>query len=115
MTRLRVGVAGLGRGRMFVDLFNDIDECEVVAVCDPLEKALQGYGSIAAHRSYEQFLETGLDIVAVITPGPLHAGQAIEAMQAGAHVLCETPCVYSVPEARAVVQACEASGKTFHS
>ena len=43
MPKLRVGVAGLGRGRMFVDLFNGIDECEVVAVCDPLEKALQDY------------------------------------------------------------------------
>lgn len=113
MTRLRVGVAGLGRGRMLVNIFRDIGECEVVAVCDPQEKALQGYGGLAAHTDYDRFLETGLDIVAVITPGPLHADQAVKAMQAGAHVLCETPCVYSVEEAQAVVQAGLASGRIF--
>jgi len=106
-------VAGLRRGRLFVDLFNETDECEVVAVCDPVEKALEGFEGIAVHQDYDQFLEAGLDIVAVITPGPAHAEQAILALQSGAHVLCETPCVYSIAEARAVVRACNESGKTF--
>jgi len=111
--KLRVGVAGLGRGRIFVDLFVQTAGCEVVAVCDPAERALAPYGHLAAHTEYERFLEEGLDVVAVISPGPLHADQSIKALEAGAHVLCETPCVYSLAEAQAVVDAVRRTGKTF--
>lgn len=113
MSHLRVGVAGLGRGRSFVDIFNSTEGCEVVAVCDPAEKALAGYDSIATHTSYDDFLAEGLDVVAVITPGPVHAEQSVKAMDSGAHVLCETPCVYSVEEAHAVVDATTRTGKQF--
>ena len=56
MGTLRIGVAGLGRGRSFVDMFNETDGCEVVAVCDPAEKALAAYEGIAAHASYDDFI-----------------------------------------------------------
>ncbi len=114
MNTLRVGVAGLGRGRLFVDVLGGIDECEVVAVCAPREKALAPYRDrMAVHTEYDAFLGEGLDIVAVITPGPVHAEQSVKAMRAGAHVLCETPCVYSLAEAREVVDAVRSTGKTF--
>lgn len=113
MGPLRVGVAGLGRGRMFVDMFNDTTGCKVVAVCDPIEAVLAGYEDIAAHTSYDDFLGEGLDVVAVITPGPVHAEQSVKAMDSGAHVLCETPCVYSQEEARAVVEATGRTGRQF--
>jgi len=111
--KLRVGVAGLGRGRLFVDLFSQLPQCEVVAVCDSAEQALAPYASYRTYTSYGDFLGEGLDIVAVITPGPAHAEQSIQAMEAGAHVLCETPCVYSLDEARAVVAATKRTGKRF--
>jgi len=113
MSKLRVGVAGLGRGRRFVDLFSQSDGCEVVAVCDPAERTLEPYGQLAAHTDFDEFVGEELDVVAVITPGPLHAEQSIKAMTAGAHVLCETPCVYSVAEAEAVVDCVRRTGKTF--
>lgn len=113
MRKLRVGVAGLGRGRQFVDLFRAIPECEVVAVCDPLQRALAAFQDVAAYTDYDRFLGEGLDVVAVISPGPVHAEQSVKAMQAGAHVLCETPCVYSVDEAQQVVATVHRTGKVF--
>lgn len=113
MSKLRVGVAGLRRGRLFVDLFSQTDGCEVVAVCDPVEKTLEPYGQLAAHTSFDDFIGEELDVVAVITPGPLHAEQSIKAMTSGAHVLCETPCVYSAEEAKAVADCVRKTGKTF--
>ncbi|MDP6108352.1 MAG: Gfo/Idh/MocA family oxidoreductase, partial [Candidatus Brocadiia bacterium] len=110
---MRVGVAGLGRGRMFVDIFNGIEGCRVTAICDTASRALAGFDGVAAHTSYDDFLAEGLDVVAVITPGPVHAEQSIRAMEAGAHVLCETPCVYAEAEARAVVAACDRTGRSF--
>lgn len=113
MKNLRIGVAGLGRGKKFVDIFSQIDGCEVVAVCDPVAKCLEPYSHLATHADFDDFLREGLDVVAVITPGPVHAEQSIKAMTAGAHVLCETPCIYSAEEAAAVVDCAKRTGKTF--
>jgi len=113
MTPLRCGVVGLRRGRLFVDIFDKLPGCRTVAVCDIDPKALTGYSHLAAHTDYDAFLAEGLDVVAVITPGPAHADQSVRALQAGAHVLCETPCVYSLAEARAVVAAVRGSGRKY--
>ena len=113
MSRLRCGVVGLRRGRMFVDILSRHPQCEVTAVCDSDPSCLSDYSGLSTCTDYEQFLARGLDVVAVITPGPLHAGQSVLALQAGAHVLCETPCVYSLGEARDVVAAAGAAGRQF--
>lgn len=113
MNELRCGVVGLRRGRMFVEIFERLPGCRTVAVCDTDPKALTDFLHLAAHTDYDAFLAEGLDVVAVITPGPVHADQSVRAMQAGAHVLCETPCVYSLEEARAVVAASAGTGRKF--
>jgi len=111
MRKLRVGVVGLRRGRIFVDFFERLQDCELCAVYDPDERAMEPYGHLSRYAEYDRFLEDGLDIVAVISPAPLHAEQSLKAMESGAHVLCETPCVYSVEEAHAVVNTSKRTGK----
>lgn len=111
--RLRCGVAGLGRGKSFVQALSQIEDVEVVAVCDPNRKALEGFSGLSQHTEYERFLDEKLDVVAVISPGPIHAQQSLAALERGMHVLCETPCVYSVEEAQAVVAAVEKTGLKY--
>ncbi len=113
MKKLRVGVVGLRRGRQFVGIFSQLPGCEVVAVCDTSESVLRSCPGPSAHTDYAQFLSEGLDIVAVVTPGPLHAEQSVAAMRAGADVLCETPCVYSSREAESIVDCVRTTGKRF--
>jgi predicted dehydrogenase len=113
MKELRCGVVGLRRGRMFADIFDALPDCRTVAVCDIDPKALAAQAHLAAHSDYDAFLGEGLDLVAVITPGPVHAEQSVRALEAGAHVLCETPCVYSLDEARAVVAAVRRTGRKY--
>ncbi len=116
MSELRVGVAGLGRGRKFAAIFAARQDCELVAVCDPGEKALAAFDGptgVTRYRDYDQFLSEDLDLVALVTPGPVHAEQSVVALESGAHVLCETPCVYSREEAARVLAAAEHSGKSF--
>jgi predicted dehydrogenase len=111
METLRCGVSGLGRGRTFIEQLNGIEGCEVVAVCDPDERKTGEYGDLAAYTDYEAMVrEAGLDVVAVIGPGPTHALQALFALNHGVHVLSETPCVYSLEEAEAIVEAVERTG-----
>jgi 1,5-anhydro-D-fructose reductase (1,5-anhydro-D-mannitol-forming) len=51
--------------------------------------------------------------VYVGTPVFLHAPQTIQSLRGAKHVLCEKPMAMSEAEARTMLQAAEASGKTF--
>jgi predicted dehydrogenase len=55
-------------------------------------------------------LDPMLDAVIVASPDKLHAPHAIAAAEAGKHVLVEKPMATSVAEARAMIEACRASG-----
>ncbi len=102
---LRCAVAGLNRGSNFVQRLQENPNCEVVAVCDPRPEKLAEHPDAEGFEDFDAMLEGAEpDLVAIITPGPLHAPQSIAALDAGAHVLCETPNVYSAEEARGVVE-----------
>ncbi|NPV48574.1 MAG: Gfo/Idh/MocA family oxidoreductase [Armatimonadetes bacterium] len=112
--KLRCGVAGLGRGRLFVEWLNALPECEVVAVCDSNSRALDAFSGLKLYTDFEQFIwRSDLDIVAVITPGPEHAPQSLLAMEAGVHVISETPCVYSLEQAEAIVRTANQTGRKY--
>jgi len=113
LSNLRIGVAGLGRGRQFVNIFRSLSSCIITAVCDNNPEALEPFSDLAAYTDYEEFLHEDLDVVAVITPGPGHAEQSIKALKSGAHVLCETPNVYSLDEARQVLSAVNDTGLKY--
>jgi 1,5-anhydro-D-fructose reductase (1,5-anhydro-D-mannitol-forming) len=61
----------------------------------------------------EAVADREVDAVYVGTPVFLHAPQTIASLRAGKHVLCEKPMAMNEAEARAMVQAAEATGKTF--
>jgi len=111
--KLRCGVVGLGRGKTFVKAFASIKDCEVVAVCDPNPATFEGLSGLKTYRDYDRFLDDRLDIVAIVSPGPVHARQTLAALERSMNVICETPCVYSTEEARAVVKAVEKTGLKY--
>jgi predicted dehydrogenase len=110
---LRCGVIGLGRGRAFAEAFAGNEDCELAAVCDPDPRALTGHEGPGAHTELGAFLDEGLDVVAVASPGPVHARQTLDALGRGAHVICETPPVYSLDEAKEVVRAVSRTGLSY--
>jgi predicted dehydrogenase/ribosomal protein S18 acetylase RimI-like enzyme len=84
---------------------------QVTAVCE-LDPALrdrmgEACGVPAARRlaDYADLLAAEVDAVVLGTPMQLHAAQAIAALQAGKHVLCEVTAAVSVEECRALAQA----------
>ncbi|WP_019181073.1 Gfo/Idh/MocA family protein [Microbacterium yannicii] len=59
-----------------------------------------------AHGSYEELVaDPDIDIVYVATPHPMHAGNALLALEAGKHVLVEKPFTLTAAEAAAVRDA----------
>jgi len=72
------------------------------------------YPCVAGYTDFEAMVaEADLDLVAVISPGPDHAPQSLIALNHGVHVISETPCVYSLEEAEAVVEAAKRTGRKF--
>ncbi|WP_163202505.1 Gfo/Idh/MocA family protein, partial [Citrobacter koseri] len=51
-----------------------------------------------------------VDAVYISTTNELHRGQVLAAAAAGKHVLCEKPLAMSLADARAMVDACRATG-----
>ncbi len=101
---LRCVVAGLNRGSTFVKLLQENEHCEVVAVCDARPEKLEEHSDFAGFADFDQMLDAVKpDLVAIVTPGPAHAPQSLAALRAGAHVLVETPNVYSAEQARDIV------------
>ena len=57
--------------------------------------------------------QTDADIVDICLPSYLHAPYAVEALQAGKHVLCEKPMALTVEEAGRMVDAARAANRTL--
>jgi predicted dehydrogenase len=111
---LRCAVAGLNRGREFARLLSENPHCEVVGVCDPRPEALAGFSGIPGFAEFGEMLDAARpDVVAIITPGPDHGPQSLAALEAGCHVLVETPNVYSLQEAQDVVAAARRKGLKY--
>jgi len=103
--RLRVAVAGLGRmgKRHAVNFLHRTPRAELVAAFTPDEgemawaKAnLEPYG-VKLYSDYEEMLNyPGLQAVVIASVTTVHAEQAIKAIDANLHVLCEKPLSTSV-------------------
>ena len=69
------------------------------------------FGIPTAHGSYAALAaDPGVDIIYVATPHPLHADNAIMALNAGKHVLIEKPFTINAREAQAIVDIAASKG-----
>jgi predicted dehydrogenase len=114
----RIVVVGLGSiGRRHARLLAQRRELQVEwceSVPDAVVFARRELGEPAAlHDSYETMLATRPAMVVIATPHSLHAAQAIAALEAGIHVLCEKPMSDSLEGARAMAAAAARSTAIF--
>lgn len=114
--KIRFALVGCGRisGNHFDSLAHHREKAELVAVCDTDLSALEaavaqtrasGFESLAA------LLEgSDADVVVLATPSGLHASQAIQAAEAGRHVITEKPMATRWEDGKRMVQACDRAG-----
>ena len=113
---MKVIVAGAGAfGLKHVDAISKIDGVEVVALVSrqagPTQDTARKHGIPHAFTELADALalrET--DAVILCTPTQMHAGQAIQCMNAGKHVQVEIPLADSLADAEAVDHAQKESG-----
>ena len=118
MTPKRIVVAGCGsigkrharllaaRPDVQVELF-DVDR-------DQVARTVETIGPVAVHESYAAALDSKPDAVVIATPVPAHAEQSIDALAAGAHVLCEKPLCDTVANGRRMAAAAQATDRLFN-
>ncbi len=80
------------------------------AVCDldvaRLEVAASDFPGVRTYTEATALLEdTGVDLITVITPHNTHAPLAIQALNAGKHVICEKPMCLTAQEATDMIEA----------
>jgi predicted dehydrogenase len=126
--RIRLGMVGGGRGA-FIGAVHRIasridDQYELVAgsfSSDP-ERSAASAADLGVPRSYGSFEEMaqkearrkdGIEAVAIVTPNHMHAPVALQFLKRGIHVICDKPLTATLPEARKLAKAAEASGVVF--
>jgi predicted dehydrogenase len=117
---LRVGIVGAGAiaTRGHIPGYRAVSGVEVVALCDVKEERVRAVaremGIASAYTDYRQMLdEEKPDLVSVCAPNALHAQITIDALNAGAHVLCEKPMALSYADACAMVETSHRVGRSL--
>ena len=113
--RVRLALVGCGRiSRTHFDAIRDVEDLELVAVCDIVEERARdagAYNAVPWFTSYAKMLAgVDCDAVTIATPSGLHPEHGILAARARKHVICEKPMAISLKAADELVQACEENG-----
>ena len=105
------GVIGTHHGRVISEL---ADRLELVAVVDPHPERAQRIADAWAGTVFASLAEAldaaDIDIVVVCTPTGRHAEVAIEALEAGKHVIIEKPAETTVAKTDQIIEAQRRAG-----
>ena len=116
MKRVRVAVVGAGHlGNYHAQKIAADERAELVAVVDPVVEKRDAVAAKTNTRGVGSLDEVlGLvDAVIIAAPTSLHSALALQAIEAGCHVLVEKPITATVAEARALVDAAAMRGRVL--
>lgn len=112
---MRVAIVGCGGlGNVHASSYAVMPGVTVVGVCDIEEEQVQRTAErigAKAYVSYRDMLEqSGCDVVSIAVPSYLHKQLAIEAAEAGKHVVSEKPIALNLADAREMIETCKNNG-----
>jgi UDP-N-acetyl-2-amino-2-deoxyglucuronate dehydrogenase len=115
MDKLRTGLIGYGKvAHTHALALSALPESHLVAVCGRNLARAQAFADQYRIRASDEVGEmiagAGVEAVVVCTPHPAHAGPAIQAARAGAHVLVEKPLAASLKDCDAIIAAAGEAG-----
>jgi UDP-N-acetylglucosamine 3-dehydrogenase len=108
MDKLRVGVIGVGSmGRHHARVYGQMPDVDFVGVSDvdnaAAEKIAAQYKT-KAFSDYQALLKAGVDAVTIAVPTTLHKNIALDAMDAGVHVLVEKPIADTIEAGTEIIR-----------
>jgi len=110
--KIRVGLVGCGRiTKKHISVINELDDYELVAVCDVIKERADKYAdefNTKAYYDYEEMLKEGnIDLVDICTPSGMHPEMTIKAADAKKHIVCEKPMALKLKDADEMINACQ--------
>ncbi len=105
MSKLKVGIIGLGVGERHIAGYREHPDCQVAALCDFDEgkrsEVAAKYPGVPMKASAEEVLDDPtIDAVSIATYDNYHSEQAARAIRNGKHVFVEKPVCLTEEEAR---------------
>jgi predicted dehydrogenase len=119
MSKLRVSVVGCGYwGQNLLRNFCELEEAEVLIACDAdprsLARSHQRYPTLEVTQNYKDVLaDPRVEAVVLATPVSTHYPFALQALEAGKHVLVEKPLAQSARQVQDLIELAERMGKTL--
>ena len=112
---VRFGLIGCGRvSPRHAQSISELAQARLMAVADTIETRAARFAKdchAEAYTDYRRLLERrDVDVVNICTPSGLHAQMAIEAMQAGKHVIVEKPMALSLQDADKMIATAQTCG-----
>ncbi len=126
---IKIGIVGMGgMGWFHASRYFQIPGARLAAIADihpgrlearlPIELNIQNQATIPDLSGIQRYpdarhliAEADVDVVDVCLPSYLHAQYAIEALNAGKHVLCEKPMALSLVDADQMIDSANKSGR----
>src|ERR1041385_1985673 len=114
--RVQVAVIGLGgRGRAHMNVYSQLPEAQIVALCDVDQAALERGQALVEKNTQSKpkgypdmrqvFADKSVEAVSIPLPNHGHALATIWACQAGKDVYVENPACHNIFEGRTMVEA----------
>ncbi len=112
---MRIGVIGCGvMGQHHLNVYHSMPHAQIVGICDineDLVRYLSKRYKTKAYTNYKDLLEKELDAVDIVVPTTIHHDIAIDALDAGFHILVEKPIADTVEKGSAIVQKAKQKNK----
>ncbi|MFW9830237.1 MAG: Gfo/Idh/MocA family oxidoreductase [Candidatus Thorarchaeota archaeon] len=114
MKPIGVGVIGIGAwGKNHIRIFSELEETTLVAIAErdtERGKAFsKKYDTIHYASADELFRRNDIDAVTICTPTVTHADLALQAIEAGKHLLLEKPMTETLQQAQRVIDAAKSA------
>ena len=119
MDRIKVGIIGFGRSgcNIHADAISQKkDLFDLVAICDELPelRSHQEFPNATAYAKAEDLIaDPEVEMVVVSTYNYTHAKYAIQALDAGKHVLCEKPFGFTTADVDAMIAASKRNNRVL--
>jgi len=110
--KLNWGVAGLGgfAEKSVLPTLKLLTKSKIVALYSHNLKRAETLGvqySARYFNDFDEFLNSGIDVVYIASSNDFHFEQTIKSAEAGKHILCEKPLAVNSQEAREMVRVCK--------
>ncbi len=117
MKKLKFGIVGCGRiFKKHYEAVRDIENAELIAVCDINENKARDAGKMSGvpyYYNYDEMLSKEIiDVVNILTPSGMHPMHTIDIVKKyKKHIVCEKPMALKLEDADEMIKVCDHYGK----